>query len=165
MADGLAGRDGATRPVLPGLASGQPRQLLLAPDARLLQRCEPAGVLDAGAIVGIVADLIATLRLARGRGIAAPQIGAMNRIFVIEGDPPVICIDPEILWRSERTESRIETCLSRPDRSCHVDRPVEIRLGCYDLDGRYHDALLDGPDARIAQHLADHLDGRMIPES
>nr|WP_256447467.1 peptide deformylase [Paracoccus sp. C2R09] len=141
----------------------------MAPDARLLQRCEPAGVLNAPAIREIVADLLASLPPRQGPGIAAPQIGRMYRIFVmaphLAKGTPVVFIDPEILWRSDETDTRIEHCLSRPDKSCHVTRPVSIRLGWYDLYGRYHAELLEGPRARAAQHLADHLDGRLISET
>ncbi|WP_246055027.1 peptide deformylase [Paracoccus gahaiensis] len=160
---------GWVRPVLTGdLASGTVHDLVLWPDPRLRMRCEPAGYLSSPELRQLAADLLATMYAAGGRGLAAPQIGVSRRIFVMdagwkEGAPdPLVMTDPEILVRSPVTEAAIEGCLSIPDRPVEVVRPVSIGIAWYDLDGLYQLEQLDGAAARIAQHEADHLDGRLI---
>lgn len=160
---------GWIRPVLPAsLGSGVVRDLVLWPDPRLRQPCEPAGYLKGPDLHALAADLLATMYAAGGRGLAAPQIGILRRIFVMdakwkEGDPePLVMLDPEILWRSPQTERAVEACLSIPGRPAEVERPAAITLAWYDLDGKHHLRQLTGTHARIAQHEVDHLDGRLI---
>ncbi len=118
----------------------------------------------------LAADMLATMYAAGGRGLAAPQVGVLFRVFVMDagwkdGRPdPLVMLDPEILWRSPQMDSGAEQCLSVPDRVVAVSRPVTIDLGWYDLDGRHHLRQMSGTEARIAQHEADHLDGRLILE-
>jgi len=159
------------RPLLTGdLAGGTVRALVFWPDPRLRQRCEPAGYLPRRDQRRLVADLLETLYHAAGRGLAAPQVGAMWRVFVMDagwkaGRPePLVALDPEILSSSETTEIAEEQCLSIPGRPVLVRRPRTITLGWYDLDGRHHLRQMSGPEARIAQHEVDHLDGRLIVE-
>jgi peptide deformylase len=156
-------------PVLTGdLASGKVREIVQYPDPRLLQHCDPAGYLAGDDLRGLVADLLATMYAAGGRGLAAPQIGVLRRMFVMDAgwkngaSDPQVMLDPEIMWRSAETETVDEQCLSIPDRPVAMTRPVAITMGWYDLNGRHQLRQLSGPDARIAQHEADHLDGRLI---
>lgn len=160
---------GWVRPALTGdLAGGVVRDLVLWPDPRLRTRCEPAGYLSNPELRRLAADLLATMYAAGGRGLAAPQIGVGRRIFVMdagwkEGAPdPVVMTDPEILVRSPATDAAVEGCLSIPGRPVEVVRAVSIGIAWYDLDGLYRLEQLDGAAARIAQHEADHLDGRLI---
>ncbi|MGZ3215559.1 peptide deformylase [Paracoccus sp. T5] len=162
---------GWVRPLLEGdLAGGVPRDLVLWPDSRLRRRCESSAFLGAAALRRLAADMLATMYAAGGRGLAAPQVGVLFRVFVMDagwkdGRPdPLVMLDPEILWRSSRRDSGDEKCLSIPDRVVAVSRPSTIDLGWYDLDGRHHLRQMSGPEARIAQHEADHLDGRLILE-
>lgn len=162
---------GWVRPLLEGdLAGGVPRDLLLWPDIRLRQPCESSAYLGAAALRRLAADMLATMYAAGGRGVAAPQVGVMFRVFVMDagwknGRPdPLVLLDPEILWRSPRMEGGDEQCLSIPGHVIPVMRPVTVDLSWYDLDGRYHLRQMSGSEARIAQHEADHLDGRLILE-
>jgi peptide deformylase len=157
------------KPVLTGdLASGKVRQIVIHPDPRLLQRCDPAGYLPGDDLRGLAADLLASMYAAGGRGLSAPQIGVLRRIFVMDagwkdGTPdPQVILDSEIMSQSSETETAAEQCLSIPDRPVAVTRPVAITMGWYDLNGRHILRQLSGPQARIAQHEADHLDGRLI---
>lgn len=126
----------------------------------------------AGRIEGVTAgirrlaeDMLATMYAAKGRGLAAPQVGILQRLFVMDagwksGAPsPTVCVNPEILWRSEVLASGEEGCLSIPGPHALVRRPQAIRLAWHDLDGRAHQARLAGAAAIIAQHEIDHLDG------
>ena len=156
-------------PALAGdLAAGKVRPILLYPDPVLFTRCDDAGYLAQPDILTLAADMLATMYAARGRGLAAPQIGVSRRIFVMDagwrtGQPdPLVMLDPEILWRSVETDTAVETCLSIPDRPLSVTRSLSITLGWYDLQGRHRMRQMSGDAARIAQHEADHLDGRLI---
>ena len=162
---------GWIRPVLPRpLGSGAIRDLVLWPDIRLRQRCEPAGYLKGPDLSRLAADMLATMYNAGGRGLAASQIGVLRRIFVMDagwkdGAPdPMVVLDPEILWRDTVVETHVEGCLSVPDRPVPVARPVSVTLSWYDLEGRHHRRQMTGSEARIAQHEVDHLYGRLIVE-
>lgn len=156
-------------PVLPdALARGVPRPILVYPDPLLRDRCQPAGMMSGPELTRLAADLLATMYAAGGRGLAAPQVGVLRRVFVMDagwkaGAPaPLVMLDPEILSRSGPVETVGETCLSIPDRPVGVARPAVVEVAWYDLDGRHLRRTLGGAEARIAQHEADHLDGRLI---
>ncbi|MBK4214753.1 peptide deformylase [Paracoccus caeni] len=142
--------------------------MLIHPDPRLHQRCEPAGSVSGQELRTLTADLLATMYEAGGRGLAAPQIGVMLRAFVMdahwkEGRPdPQVMLDPEILSRSVEEVAAVEQCLSIPDQPVEVLRSASIAIAWYDLDGHHHERTLSGIEARIFQHEADHLDGRLI---
>lgn len=158
----------APAPLPPGMTGGQVLPILTYPDPLLRDRCQPAGVMKGPELAQLVADLFATMYAAGGRGLAAPQIGVLRRVFVMDAgwkagtSRPMVMLDPEILSHSDRVEVRSELCLSIPGRPVDVARPVEIGIAWYDLDGHHLQRVLDGDDARIAQHEADHLDGRLI---
>ena len=138
--------------------------LILWPAPLLSARAAPvAGVTPA--IRRLAADMLDTMYAAPGRGLAAPQVGVSQRLFVMDigwkdGDPsPVICVNPEIHWRSGVVALGAEGCLSIPGPITHVSRPQAIRMSWHDLDGRAHQARLAGMAAICAQHEYDHLDG------
>ena len=138
--------------------------ILTWPDARLSQVCGPVGVPDAE-VRQLAADMLETMYAAPGRGLAAPQVGVLRRMFVMdvswkEGRPdPVVCLNPEILWRSDRRATGPEGCLSLPGLTTDVSRAAEIDLAWTDLDGARHRARLAGFAAICAQHEFDHLEG------
>ena len=135
--------------------------ILRWPDPRLSQVCAPVD----GDVSGLAADMLDTMYDAPGRGLAAPQVGVRTRLFVMDtgwrsGAPaPLVCLNPEILWRSDTLSEGAEGCLSIPGPATPVTRATQIRLGWTGLDGVRHDALLDGFAAVCAQHEYDHLDG------
>ncbi|MFN3644339.1 MAG: peptide deformylase [Gemmobacter sp.] len=141
--------------------------IVLYPDDRLRAVCAPVGAVDEG-VRALAADMLETMYAAPGRGLAAPQVGVLRRLFVMdvawrEGAPdPVVCIDPEIADPSPETVTRSEGCLSIPGRPVDVTRPAAVTLRWTGLDGRRHDRRLTGDAAMAAQHEADHLDGRLI---
>ena len=152
----------------PGLPPGRVREILFHPHPALRLVARPAGELIWPEITALAADLFATMYAAEGRGLAAPQIGISRRVFVMDagwkrGAPePLLLLDPQILSRSDQTDSAEERCLSIPDMPVAVTRPVEIGIASYGLDGIRRTLALTGVAARIAQHEADHLDGRLI---
>lgn len=138
--------------------------ILSWPDARLTTPAAPVEAITP-AIERLARDMFETLYAARGRGLAAPQVGVLQRLFVMdtgwkEGHPaPLVCINPVILWRSSVTATGEEGCLSIPGPTLPVRRPQAIRMAWTGLDGARHEARLAGFAAICAQHEADHLDG------
>ncbi len=108
----------------------------------------------------VARDMIDTMRAAPGVGLAAPQIGVMERIFVWEvDDRSGVVINPVITWRSDVTVEGEEGCLSLPGLYYPVIRAAEVRVEGLDDSG---DAIvLEAEEllARVVQHEVDHLDG------
>ncbi|MDX1780848.1 MAG: peptide deformylase [Thalassovita sp.] len=140
--------------------------ILKWPDERLSQRCDP--VPPGEDVAELVTDMLETMYDAPGRGLAAPQVGVMKRLFVMdcgwkEGDmTPVICINPEIISASGETASGEEGCLSIPQAPAEVTRPARITMRWTGLDGAVQERELTGFEAKCAQHEFDHLDGLVI---
>ena len=136
--------------------------ILRWPDLRLSQICAP---IAADQIAALAADLLETMYAAPGRGLAAPQIGRLQRLFVMDTGwkdgprDPRICANPEILWRSPERTTGAEGCLSLPGLSADVSRAQAIRLRWQDGNAAPQETLLTGIEAICAQHEYDHLDG------
>ncbi|WP_197919361.1 peptide deformylase [Thiosulfatihalobacter marinus] len=141
--------------------------IVIWPDDRLSQVCTPVGEED---FEQLVRDMFDTMYGAGGRGLAAPQIGVMRRLFVMDagwkqGDPtPEAFLDPVITVRESRTRVEEEGCLSLPGLMVPVERPVAITLAWRDARGDMHMRDFDGFEARCIQHEIDHLDGRVTPD-
>ena len=139
------------------------REILRWPDPRLTSICEPVTA-DAR---DLAADMLATMYAACGRGLAAPQVGVLLRLFVMDatwkaGTPaPQVFVNPAVVWLSEARALGPEGCLSIPGVTTEVERAREIRLRWYDLDGTAHEETLTGFSAICAQHEYDHLNGRL----
>ena len=115
-------------------------ELRLLPDPVLRETCAPVTVFDA-ALEDIAAEMLAVMYAAPGRGLAAPQVGLTQRIFVMDttwktGDPtPMVFINPEIVSTSDETAVNDEGCLSIPDQTSRIARPARVDLRWQDLDG------------------------------
>ena len=137
--------------------------ILRWPDPRLSQPCAP--VTDPGSVQALVEDLFETMYDAPGRGLAAPQVGVLLRVFVMDptwkdGDmAPLACLNPVLTPLGDQTVASNEGCLSIPGIETVVPRWARVRLAFTDLAGRAQAMDLDGFAARCAQHEADHLDG------
>ncbi len=140
------------------------RPVLLWPDPRLSTRCDAIAAIDDD-LRRLTADMFDTMYDAPGRGLAAPQVGALVRLFVMdggwkEGTPsPRVMINPEIIAASEERIEMVEGCLSIPGIETPITRPATVEMRWMDLEGEIHEAKLIGVEARIAQHELDHLDG------
>jgi peptide deformylase len=108
----------------------------------------------------LIADMFDTMRDAPGVGLAAPQVGVLERIFVweLEEESGVI-INPRIVTRSSETVSGEEGCLSLPGVVYDVDRSVEVVVEGIDSNGDPVRITSEEMLARIFQHEIDHLDG------
>ena len=116
-------------------------------------------------IITLLDDMIETLTLAQGVGLAAPQVGVLRRIFIInqgiENDELdfVEFINPRIVKQSENEVEMAEGCLSVPGKSGLVTRPETVVVEAYDRDGNLFEYEADGLMARCVFHEYDHLDG------
>eukprot|EP01092_Planopodium_desertum_P002320 TRINITY_DN13668_c0_g1_i1.p1 TRINITY_DN13668_c0_g1~~TRINITY_DN13668_c0_g1_i1.p1 ORF type:complete len:135 (+),score=39.91 TRINITY_DN13668_c0_g1_i1:1-405(+) len=107
---------------------------------------------------------------APGIGLAAPQIGVMKRLVVMdvsddkEKPQPLKLVNPEIIWESEDTSVYQEGCLSIPEQYADVERPAEVGLRYLDENGKEHEIEADGLLATCIQHELDHLDGILFTD-
>jgi peptide deformylase len=115
----------------------------------------------------LVDDMLETMYDANGVGLAAPQVGILKRLVVIdvsqEGDQPLIMINPVIL-ETDGEQTGYEGCLSLPGKSGIVTRPNYVKAKAYDLD--MNEYIVEGEEllARAICHELDHLDGHMYVE-
>lgn len=100
-----------------------------------------------------------------GIGLAATQLGKLNRVLVyrVEQDSPVIAlVNPELEWSGEDLEAAEEGCLSLQGVLVEVERPVNVRVRAQDESGAQVTVEASGLEARVIQHEMDHLDGVLI---
>lgn len=115
----------------------------------------------------LVNDMLDTMYEANGVGLAAPQVGVLKRIVVIdvspEGDQPLVLINPVIL-ETDGEQTGYEGCLSIPGKSGIVTRPNHVKARAFDLDMNEFEIEGEGLLARAICHELDHLDGHMYVE-
>lgn len=144
------------------------RPILIHPDPRLKKVCDP--VTGVPVEVGKLAeDMLETMYDAPGIGLAAPQIGVMQRLLVMDcvKDPeaaqrPMALINPVITWSSEDRSTYEEGCLSIPEQYAEVERPAVVRVQWTALDGTRQEEEFSGLWATCVQHEIDHLDGKLF---
>ena len=147
-------------------------------DPALRQTTEPVEH-DSDELQALLDDMIETMRSANGIGLAAPQVGRSERLFVIDLAPmaaeleeegetippqPMILINPEIEHASRATCRMEEGCLSIPDVREMVQRPETVRLRYLDRDLEEQQIEAEGFLARVLQHEHDHLDGVLFTD-
>lgn len=112
-------------------------------------------------IRGFVVDMLDTMYHANGVGLAAPQVGVLKRIVVIDvGDGPIVMINPEIVAQ-EGEQVGQEGCLSVPGKSGIVSRPMKVVAKALNLDGQAFTVEGEELLARAICHELDHLDGQL----
>ena len=112
----------------------------------------------------LIEDMLDTMYEAMGVGLAAPQVGILKRIVVIDvGDGPIVLINPEIL-ETEGSQTGDEGCLSLPGKAGVVTRPNYVKVRA--LDENMVERELEGTEllARAFCHEIDHLDGHLYTE-
>ncbi len=143
------------------------KPILIHPDPRLKKACAPIDDIS-DALRALADDMLETMYDAPGIGLAAPQIGVLSRLIVMdcvkdEGDPePTVMFNPEILASSDDTNVYEEGCLSIPDQFAEVTRPKEVRVGWIDQNGNPQEKDFDGLWATCVQHEIDHLNGKLF---
>lgn len=140
------------------------RPILLLGDPVLRARAAVVTSFDAG-LKALADDMLETMYAAPGRGLAAPQVGVLQRLFVMdtgwkEGAPnPQVFINPRVTDASDILVPFTEGCLSIPGVASRVARPDRVALRWQDLDSGWHDGWFDSFAAVCVQHERDHLDG------
>ncbi len=144
------------------------RPILIHPDPRLKKATEKVTDFDAD-LRALADDMLQTMYDAPGIGLAAPQVGVMQRIFVMDcvkdedqKPRPMVLVNPEITWVSDDLSTYEEGCLSIPDQYADVERPAEVDVEWLDLDGTAQKERFSGLWATCAQHEIDHLDGKLF---
>ena len=109
-------------------------------------------------------DMLETMYNANGVGLAAPQVGVLRRIVVIDvGEGPYVLVNPEIV-ESDGEQTGQEGCLSVPDMYGIVTRPMHVKAKALDKDMKPYEIEAEGLFARAICHELDHLDGKMYTE-
>ena len=115
-------------------------------------------------IVTLIDDMLETMYEANGVGLAAPQVGILKRIVVIDvGEGPIVMINPEII-ESDGEQTGDEGCLSLPGKAGTVTRPNYVKAHAFDENMEEYE--IEGTElmARAICHELDHLDGHMYTE-
>ncbi|QUJ75774.1 peptide deformylase [Sulfitobacter albidus] len=134
------------------------------PDPVLRETCVPVAAVSPE-IETLARDMLETMYAAPGRGLAAPQVGHLHRMFVMdvgwkEGKPdPLVCINPMLTEVGEESAVGPEGCLSIPGVSADVRRATEVQMVWTGLNGARYVQRFTGFAAVCAQHELDHLDG------
>ncbi len=150
------------------------RDILRMGDPRLQQVAEPVRELDTPELHALIQDLFDTMAAADGAGLAATQIGVMQRVVVFgvqstprypDADPvpETVLVNPVITPIDDFIESDWEGCLSVPGMRGWVPRHARICYQGTDQFGNVIDREVDGFHARVVQHECDHLDGILYP--
>lgn len=127
-------------------------------DEVLRQKCRRIDAITPR-VVRLLDDMVETMRQANGCGLAAPQVGILRRICVVEVDDKVYqMINPEII-HTEGEQRETEGCLSVPGRWGITKRPEKVTVKYYDRNGKETVAEGTGLLARAFCHEIDHLDG------
>lgn len=137
--------------------------ILFVPDPRLRAKAKPVAAGD-DRIADLSARMLATMYKAPGIGLAAPQVGEMLRLVVLdlhEDDmpAPLVLVNPEIVAESKELAAREEGCLSLPGQYAEVTRPARVKVRYQDLTGAKREIEGNGLLAACLQHEIDHLDG------
>jgi peptide deformylase len=147
-------------------------QIVTLPDEVLRKKTRPVTKFDDD-LQTLIDDMIETMRVANGVGLAAPQIGQSLQLAVIETLPKAdengedipdsrelfVIVNPRIVWESRDVIDGIEGCLSIPGYVGEVERAYAVRVRAQDHRGKPLKLRLKGWTARIFQHEIDHLNG------
>jgi len=142
------------------------REILLWPHPVLRRKALSVEAVDAS-VRTLVSDMFETMYAAPGVGLAAPQIGVLQRVLVLDTRPrqpevqPVAMINPRIVETEGGLSVYREGCLSIPGEAEEVERPAIVTVEFLDVEGRLQRLRCEGLLATAAQHEIDHLDGRL----
>lgn len=144
------------------------RNIILHPDPRLKKVSEPVADLS-DELRRLSEDMLQTMYEAPGIGLAAPQIGVLQRLIVLdcvkgenEKPRPIVMFNPRVISSSDETSVYEEGCLSLPDQFADVTRPAEVEVAWIDPDGAEQSEVFTGLWATCVQHEIDHLDGKLF---
>ena len=139
------------------------RPIIHVPQDVLRQTAQPVAEVTAQTRQ-LLDDMAETMYDAPGIGLAANQIGSLERLIVMDcgsDEAPELwqMINPEIIWQSDETSKLEEGCLSIPGHNAEVIRPAMVKARYLDIDGKEQEMEADGLLAACIQHEIDHLNG------
>jgi peptide deformylase len=151
------------------------RPILRLGDPRLREIAAPVQELDTPELHELVRDMLDTMHAANGAGLAAIQIGVLQRVVIfgfehnerypdVEPVPFTVLVNPEITPLGAEREDGWEGCLSVPGMRGLVPRYTRVRYRGVDAHGAPIDRTVTGFHARVVQHECDHLDGILYPQ-
>ena len=142
-------------------------QIIVAPDSRLNQISKKVDIID-DSITSTLDQMLECMYQNNGIGLAAPQVGILKRLVVIDCSAnkdikkPLKLINPEITELSKNISEFEEGCLSLPSQYARVTRPSEITLKYKNTKGMICESEFSGLEATCIQHEIDHLDGKLF---
>ncbi len=150
------------------------RRVLKMGDPLLYRRADPVPNLDTPELHALIQDMFDTMHALNGAGLAAPQIGASQRVVIfevsansrypdVETVPTTVLINPVLAPIGDEMEEGWEGCLSVPGLRGRVSRHQHLRYTGFDAMGNPIDRTVSGFHARVVQHECDHLDGILYP--
>ena len=139
------------------------RKIVTLGDDTLRKKCKPQEKFDRR-LATLLKDMADTMYKAEGVGLAAPQVGILRRVVVIDVTEDhsglLEMVNPEIVERQGEQTGR-EGCLSVPGRQGVVTRPMKVKVRFQDKNGESFELETEGFEARAVCHELDHLDGTL----
>lgn len=140
--------------------------IMIYPDPILREQCAPIERVDAD-LRRFLESMLETMYDAPGVGLAAPQVGVLRRMLVMDAGfkksegpaEPFMLINPEILDSGDGTRVYEEGCLSIPEMFAEVERPATVLVRYIDIDGKVQERRFESHAATVVQHEIDHLNG------
>lgn len=136
------------------------RNIRIYEDDILRKHCKPVKEMTPKTR-NLIEDMLDTMYLAGGVGLAAPQVGILKRVVVVDiGDGPIVMVNPEVL-KTAGEQSGMEGCLSLPGKHALVTRPNYVKVKAFDKN--MEPFVVEGEEllARAILHECDHLEGIM----
>lgn len=143
-----------------------PYDIIYVPDPVLKETAQPVETITPD-VQSQMDKMLQTMYDAPGIGLAANQVGLLNRVIVMdianheagEKPAPFLMANPEIIWESEEMSAMDEGCLSIPQQYGEVERPASVRVKYVDRDGKETEMEASGLLSHCVQHEIDHLNG------
>ena len=142
-------------------------KIIIAPDPRLLEVSKHVTLIN-NEVKDLLKDMLEIMYKSNGVGLAAPQVGVLKRLVVMDcaekgtKKKPLKFINPEILNLSSEKSEFEEGCLSLPTQYAKVERPSIIEVKYEDENGKKIKKKFSGIEATCLQHEIDHLDGKLF---
>ena len=139
--------------------------IIIAPDERLNQLSKEVKSIDKK-ILDVLDNMLECMYLNNGIGLAAPQVGILKRLIVVDcgtaEKKPLKFINPEIVKISQDMAEYEEGCLSLPQQFAKVVRPETVTIKYTSTDGKKNEKEFKGIEATCIQHEIDHLNGKLF---
>jgi peptide deformylase len=138
--------------------------IVIAPHPVLKTKAKPVAAVD-DSVRALIDDMLETMYAAPGIGLAANQVGVLQRVLVLdvaredEKPAPMGFVNPEVIWQSDEVHTYNEGCLSLPEHYADVTRPAEAKVRYLDREGKRQEVHATGLLATCLQHEIDHLNG------